>query len=169
MGFVSREFRIFRKTLPSDTFGSVGSANRLTFNGNGRDNNVANGWTTGFRIGTPRDIAKHDNPNENLSEQQDAGLDESVTEIKGIISRADLISNVFMNNLVDWNESEEGQESTDLPSGRFAFDIDRAPRLSQESNATTGMEIRSLTWEFRENEPNEMDFTLILSRGKESA
>ena len=166
MGFVAREFRIFRKTLPTDTFGSLGFFDKLTFNGNGQDNTVANGWTTGFRIGTPRDIAKHDNPNENLSEQQDTGLDESVTEIKGIISRSELISNIFMNNLVDWNN--EAQESTVLSFGRFAFDIDRAPKLSQDATATTGMEIRSLTFDILEEDPNLMEFTLILSKGNGS-
>jgi len=166
MGFEAREFRIFRKTLPSDTFGSLSSADKLTFNGNATDNNVANGWTTGFRIGTPRDVAKHDNPNENLSEQQDTGLDESVTEIKGVISRADLISNIFMNNLVDWNEEDEGQESTDMPFGRFAFDMDRAPKLSQAADATKGMEMRSLTFDILEADPNAIEFTLILSKGK---
>lgn len=168
MTFTAREFKIYRKTLVSDTFASLASTEKLTFNGNTNISDVANGWTTGFKTGEPRDIAKHDNPNENLSEQQDAGLDENTIEIKGIISRADLITNVFMNNLVNWNEDEDGQESTVLPMGRFAFDLDRAPKLSQQANATTGMEIRSLSFEMLEDEPNLMSFTLILSKGKGS-
>ena len=167
MVFDGREFKIFRKTLPSDTFGSLADSEKLTFNGNGTNTEVANGFTTKIRIGTPRDIAKHDNPNENLGEQQDSGLDESVYEFSGVIARADLVSNIFMNNLVNWND-EAPQESIALPSGRFAFDIDRAPRLGQGASATTGMEIRSLSWEIIEEEPNAIGFTLVLSRGKEA-
>ena len=166
MGFPVRTFKIFRKAAPSDTFGSLASTEKLTFNGNAQSNIVANGWTTGFRIGSARDIAKHDNPNENLAEQQDAGLDEKVYEFKLIISRADLITNIFMNNLVNWDEDDNGQESTAMPFGRFAFDIERAPKLSQGASATTGMEIRSLTFEIIEEDPNLTEVTLILSKGK---
>ena len=167
MTFNARLFKIYRKTLPTDTFASVGDSEKLTFNENGSDTSVANGWTTGFRVGSPRDIAKHDNPNENLSEQQDAGLDENTIEIKGIISRSDLVSNIFMNNLVQWQD-EDSQESISLPFGRFAFDIDRVPRLSQGANAISGEEIRSLTWDILEDVPNSIEFTLILSKGKGS-
>lgn len=167
MTFTARLFKIYRKTLPTDTFASVPSFDKLTFNANGTDNSVANGWTTGFKFGSPRDIAKHDNPNEDLSEQQDAGLDENTIEIKGIISRADLIANEFMNNLVNWQD-ESPQESTVLPFGVFAFEIDRAPRLSQGASAINGEEIRSLTWEMLEDVPNAIEFTLILSKGKGS-
>jgi len=164
MGFNARLFKIYRKTLPTDTFASVGSSEKLTFNENGTDNSIANGWTTGFRVGSPRDIAKHDNPNENLAEQQDAGLDENTIEIKGVISRSDLVANIFMNNLVNW-QNESPQESIPLPFGVFAFDLDRAPRLSQGASAITGMEIRSLSWDLLEDTPNAIDFTLILSKG----
>jgi len=167
MAFSARQIKIYRKTLVADTFASLAATEKLAFNSLGKDENIANGWTTRVRVGTPRDIAKHDNPNEALSEQQDTGLDESVTEFKGIISRADLVVNVFMDNLINWNEEEtNGQESPVLPFGRFAFDIDRAPKLSQQSNATTGMEIRNLTFEFIEDEPNLMEFTLTMSKGK---
>jgi len=167
MAFTAREFKIFRKTLPTDTFASLGIGDKLTFNANGNDTSVANGWTTGFKIGSPRDIAKHDNPNENLSEQQDSGLDENTIEIKGVIARPDLISNIFINNLVQWQDLGF-QESLVLPFGRFAFDLDRAPVLSQSANSVTGMEIRSLTWELLEEIPNAIEFTLILSKGKGS-
>ena len=69
-----------------------------------------------------------------------------------------------MANLLDWNERE--QESTSLPMGKFAFDINRNPHLSQTANATTGMEIRSLSWIIIEEEPNSTGFILILSKGK---
>lgn len=167
MVFTGREVKIFRKTLPTDTFGSLTPSEKLTFNGNGTDNEVVNGWTTGIRVGTPRDIAKHDNPNENLGEQQDSGLDESVYEFTGVISRADIVTNIFMANLVEWND-EGPQESTSLPSGQFAFDINRAPHLSQKSDATTGMEIRSLSWIILEEEPNAIGFILVLSKGQEA-
>ncbi len=167
MGFSAREFKIFRKTLPTDTFTSLSNSEKLAFNANGTDNKVVNGWTTGFRIGSPRDIAKHDNPNENLAEQQDTGLDENTIEIKGVIARADIVTNIFMANLVEW-QNEGAQESNSLPFGKFAFDLNRAPFLSQKSNATTGMEIRSLSWDILEDTPNSIEFTLILSKGQGS-
>lgn len=167
MGFTPREFKIYRKTLPTDTFGSISDSEKLTFNANGTDNSVVNGWTTGFRIGSPRDIAKHDNPNENLSEQQDSGLDENTIEIKGVISRSDIVTNIFMANLVEW-QNDGAQESISLPFGKFAFELNRSPHLSQTSNATTGLEIRSLTWDILEDTPNQIEFTLILSKGQGS-
>jgi len=167
MVFVPREFKIYRKTLPTDTFGSLPDFDKLTFNGNGTETDVANGWTTGFRIGSPRDIAKHDNPNENLSEQQDSGLDENTIEIKGVIARSDLLINDFMNNLINWQD-QGPQESLVLPFGRFAFELDRAPALSQGSSAIAGLEIRSLSWDILEDTPNAIEFTLILSKGKGS-
>lgn len=167
MAFSARLFLIYRKTLPTDTFASLTESEKLTFNGNGTESSIANGWTTGFRIGAPRDIAKHDNPNENLSEQQDAGLDENTIEIKGVIARSDVLTNIFMANLVEW-QNEGAQESNSLPFGKFAFDLNRAPALSQQANATTGMEIRSLSWDILEEVPNAIEFTLILSKGEGS-
>lgn len=167
MAFNARLFKIYRKTLPTDTFASLADFDKLTFNGNGKETDVANGWTIGFKIGSPRDIAKHDNPNENLSEQQDSGLDENTIEIKGVISRPDLLTNIFMNNLINWQD-QGPQEFIALPMGRFAFEIDRVPALSQGANAISGLEIRDLSWEILEDTPNAIEFTLILSKGQGS-
>ena len=72
-----------------------------------------------------------------------------------------------MLNLINW-QNNDAQELIALPFGRFAFEIDRAPALSQEANATTGMEIRSLTWDILEETPNAIEFTMILSKGEGS-
>ena len=166
MTFTEKPVRIYRKTLAADTFASLGATEKIILNGNGTDNTVANGWTTLTQKGAPRAIAGHPNPNENLGEQQDTGLDEDVYTIIGSISRADLVANSFMDNLETWN-AEAQELPVELPFGRFSIEIDRAPRLNKISDQTDGLEIRSLDWELNAEVANESIFTLVLQRGKE--
>jgi len=164
--FTAKPVRIYRKTLAADTFTSLADSEKIILNGNKTDNTIENGWTTQVSKGASRAIAAHPNPNENLGEQQDTGLDEDVYTIIGSISRADLAVNSFINNLETWNE--EAQEfDVELPFGRFSIEIDRAPGLNKIADATDGLEIRSLDWDMKAEEQNETVFTLVLSRGKE--
>lgn len=165
MTFMTKPVRIYRKTLLTDTFATLAATEKLTFNAT-KDETIANGWTSKTFKGTPRAIAGHPNPNENLGEQQDTGLDEDVYTIQGAVSRADLVVNVFMDNLVDWNEGEQ-ETPIEFPFGRFSIEIDRAPALNKIASQVDGLEIRSLDWELDAEVPNQSLFTLVMSRGKE--
>ena len=166
MTFTARKLRIYRKTLAADTFAGLAATEKLEFNATGTDNKIANGWTKGVHKGTPRAIAQHPNPNENLGEQQDTGLDEDVYTVEGSISRPDLVGNAFINNLETWNN--EAQElQIQLPFGRFSIEIDKAPGLNKISGQTDGLEIRSLDWDLDGDVQNEILFVLVLSRGQE--
>lgn len=167
MTFTAKKLRIYRKTLASDTFGSLGSTEKLEFNANGTTTDVANGFTTNIRKGIPRSIATHGNPNENLGEQQDTGLDEDVYTIHITITRPDLAANVFMNNLVEWQETGEQESAIQQPFGRFSIEIDRAPALNKISSQSDGLEIRSIDFILPAEAPNECDVIIILSRGQE--
>lgn len=166
MTFTARKLRIYRKTLAADTFAGLGATEKLEFNASGTDNKVANGWTTGIHKGTPRAIAQHPNPNENLGEQQDTGLDEDVYTIEGSISRPDLVANPFIDNLETWNEGAQ-ENQIQLPFGRFSIELDKAPRLNKISSQVDGLEIRSLDWDLDGDIANEITFILVLSRGQE--
>ncbi len=168
MTFTQKPVRIYRKTLAADTFGGLAATEKIILNGNGTDNTVENGWTTQVTKGAPRAIAGHPNPNENLGEQQDTGLDEDVYTVIGSISRADLVANSFIVNLETWN-AEAQELNVELPFGRFSIEIDRAPGLNKISDQTDGLEIRSLDWDIKADTPNEIVFVLVLSRGQEVA
>ena len=166
MTFTPKQVRIYRKSLAADTFASLGITEKILLNGNGTNNTVENGWTTKITKGAPRAIAGHPNPNENLGEQQDTGLDEDVYTIIGSISRPDLVANSFITNLENWNEGAQ-EIQTEFPFGRFCIEMDRAPLLNKIADVTDGLEIRSLDWNLEAEEQNEITFTLVLSRGKE--
>jgi len=167
MTFTAKKLRIYRKTLATDTFASLATTEKLEFNANGTDTSVANGFTTNIRKGLPRSIATHSNPNENLGEQQDSGLDEDVYTIHATISRPDLAANVFMNNLVEWQEIGEQESAVEQPFGRFSIEIDRAPALNKISSQSDGLEIRSIDLTLPAEAANECDVIIVLSRGKE--
>jgi len=72
-----------------------------------------------------------------LSENQDTGLDEIVYEIDYCLSRADLVGNQFMINLIAFkNESQEN--IAELPFGRYSIEIDRSPLLNLISGNAQG-------------------------------
>ena len=161
--------RIYRKASPSDTFASLGTTEKIELNVNGTDNKVANMWSTHWHRGSPRALAEHPNPNEQLGEQQDTGLDEKVYEIDFAISRADLVTNQFLINLELWNEEDGGQESLTMPFGRFSIELEEAPGLQLISDATKGLEMRSIDYDKDEETQNLLRGTLILSQGKQAS
>ena len=159
--------RIYRKTNAADTFVGLPSTEKIAFNVNGTDVEVQNAFTTGLRYGSPRGIAEHPNPNQNLSENQDTGLDEIVYEVDFTISRADLVSNEFMNNLVLWRDGPQ-ESVTQLPFGVFAIEIDRAPALNLISDQTKGLKIRDIIFNLEEETKNETSGTIILVEGRQA-
>jgi len=165
--FTARPIRIYRKSLASDTFGSLPGTDKIEFNANGNDESIANIWSTFIHHGSPRGIAEHPNPNQNLSENQDTGLEEIVYEIDYALSRADLIGNQFMINLVSFKE--ESQENVaELPNGRFAIEIDRNPNLNKISGNTIGLKIRDITFDMDEDTPNLTTGTITLIEARDA-
>ena len=161
------EIRIYRKTNAADTFAGLGVGEKITLNANGKTNNIANMWSTGWHYGSPRGIAEHPNPNQNLSENQDTGLDEIVYEIDFSISRPDLVGNQFLLNLVTWKD-EEQENVGQLPFGRFSIEIDKAPLLNLVSDQTKGLKIRDIPYDFDEETQNELTGTIILVEAREA-
>jgi len=159
--------RIYRKTLASDTFGSLGATEKVEMNANARDPEIANLWSTFIHYGAPRGIAEHPNPTQDLSETQDTGLDETVYEIDFALARADLIGNQFMINLISFNEG--GQENlAELPFGRFSIEIDRNPNLNYISGNTQGLKIRDIAIDMDEEDANLITGTITLIKAKEA-
>ena len=164
MPFTARQIRIGRKTLVGDTFASLGVTEKIAINALGQDNSIANMWSRNIHTGTPTAVAEHPNPNENLAEQQDTGLDEDVYRIEGVISRADLIGNQFLINLETWNN--EGKDLPALPFGRFFIELDRAPLKNKDANATDGLIFRLFDVDMDEDIPNQLDYVIEFSRGE---
>ena len=161
------EIRLYRKSLASDTFGSLPTADKLTFNAGTKDVENADLWTTYLHHGSPRGIAEHPNPNQNLSENQDTGLDEIVYEIDYACSRADLIGNQFMINLVSFKEGSQ-ENVAELPNGRFSLEIDRNPNLNKISGNTIGLKIRDITFDMDEETPNLTTGTITLIESRDA-
>ena len=162
MAAINRKVRIYRKLVPSNTFASLASTEKLEFNAS-KDNTIANGFTT--RIGPitkGRGIASNPDPNGPLGENQDTGTDEDTIQIEGSVSRADLVGNAFKVNLNSFRD--DGQENTNLPMGRFSVEVDRDPGENVIASATLGLKVRSLIWDMDEDIPNKTDFTLTLEK-----
>ncbi len=162
------QIRIYRKNVASDTFASLPVGDKIALNANGTDNTIANMWSTFLKYGSPRGIAEHPNPNQNLSENQDTGLDEIVYEVDFTISRADLIGNQFMLNLVSFRDGPQ-ENVTDLPNGLFSIEIDRNPLLNLISSAIIGLKIRDIIFNLDEETTNETSGTIILIEARAAA
>lgn len=163
MAAINRRVRIYRKTVPADTFATLASTEKLEFNAS-KDNTVANGWTTKIGpITKGRGIADNPNPNNPLGENQDTGEDEYVVQIEGSISRADDVTNAFKINLNSFESGE--QENLALPMGVFSIEIDRDPHENLISDVTKGLKVRTLQWTEDEDTPNKTDFIFILEKG----
>lgn len=160
--------RIYRKSVAADTFASLGVGEKIALNANGKDNNIANMWSTLSKYGSPRGIAEHPNPNQNLSENQDTGLDEIVYEVDFVISRADLVGNQFMINLVSFRDGPQ-ENVTDLPNGLFSIELDRNPHLNLISDAIKGLKIRDIVFNMDEETTNETSGTITLIEARAAA
>jgi hypothetical protein len=162
---MAKEIRIYRKTLAADTFGTLAATEKISLNANGNDNKIANMWSTFIHHGSPRGIAEHPNPNQNLSENQDTGLEEIVYEIDFVLSRADLVGNQFMVNLVSFKDGSQ-ENVGELPFGRFSIEIDRNPNLNLISGNTLGLKVRDITFDMDEETANETTgrITLVEAR-----
>lgn len=160
--------RIYRKLVPSDTFASLGTTEKITLNINGSDVKIANMWSTKWKKGAPRGLAEHANPNQDLSEQQDTGKDEEVYTIDFAIARADLVGNQFLVNLELWNGDINSQENLEMPFGRFSIEFQAAALLDTISDATKGLEIRSIDYDKDEEIQNKLSGVIVLSKGKQA-
>ena len=160
--------RIYRKSLASDTFASLGVGEKISLNANGKDNEIANMWSTFIKYGSPRGIAEHPNPNQNLSENQDTGLDEIVYEVDFVISRSALIGNQFMLNLVSFRDGEQ-ENVAELPNGVFSIEIDRNPHLNLISSQIIGLKIRDIVFNMDEETGNETSGTITLIEARAAA
>lgn len=160
--------RIYRKLVPADTFGILGTTEKIELNVNGTDVKIANMWSTKWKKGAPRGIAEHANPNQELSEQQDTGKDEEVYTIDFVIARADLVGNQFLVNLEFWNGDIDSQENLDMPFGRFSIEFQAVALLDLVSDATKGLEIRSIDFDKDEEVQNKLSGTIVLSKGKQA-
>lgn len=164
---IGKYIRIYRKTLPTDTFATLAVIEKIELNVNGTDNKISNMWSAGYQKGASRALAEHPNPNQNLSEQQDTGKDEDVFTIPFIISRADLVGNQFLVNLELWdNEDVGGQENLELPFGRFSIEFQDNAHFDFISSATQGLIMRSLDYSKDPETQNQLIGTLVLSKGK---
>jgi len=164
---IGKFIRIYRKLIPTDTFASLSTINKITLNELGTDNTIANIWSVGYQKGASRALAEHPNPNENLSEQQDTGKDEDVFTIPFVISRADLVGNQFLVNLELWdNDDVGGQENLELPFGRFSIEFQDNAHFDFIADATRGLIIRSLNYSKDPEAQNQLNGTLILSKGR---
>lgn len=161
------QIRIYRKTNAADTFGSLGPTEKITLNAGTKDVENADMWSTFLHLGSPRGIAEHPNPNQNLSENQDTGLDEIVYEVDYALSRSDLVGNQFMINLISFKDGP--QESVgELPFGLFSIEIDRSPLLNLISGNSQGLKVRDITFDLDEDIPNLTTGTITLVQALEA-
>jgi hypothetical protein len=162
------QIRIYRKTLAADTFGGLAVGEKITLNAGTKDVENADMWSTFIHHGSPRGIAEHPNPNQNLSENQDTGLEEIVYEIDYAISRADLVGNQFMINLISFKDGIQ-ENVGELPFGRFSIEIDRSPLLNLVSGNTIGLKVRDITFDMDEETPNLTTGTITLVEARQAA
>ena len=163
MAAINRRVRIYRKLVPADTFGSLGSTEKLEFNAS-LDNKIANAWTTGHTHPRGRGIAEITNPNQDYAESQDTGLDDQMFEVRGVCSRPDIVSHSFIIGLNAF--ADGGQENNDLPVGIFAVEYDADPNNNLISSATQGLKVEGLEWVFDDEEPNVIHFKITFKIAK---
>jgi len=168
MATANNSIKIYRKLVPADTFATLGVTEKIELNVNATDVKIANMWSTKWKKGAPRGIAEHANPNQELSEQQDTGKDEEVWTIDFAIARADLVGNQFLVNLEAWNGDIDSQENLNMPFGRFSVEFVGVPLLNLISDATKGLEIRSIDYDKDEEVQNKLNGVIVLSKGKQA-